>query len=163
MYLHKDDAHIKGFSLVELLVGASIFSIFTIAIVAVFQSFLAHSFDSVEKVQASFLVEEGVEAVKSIRDRGWGDDILALSTDTDHYLVYESNMWSATTVPQDLIDGTFERLVVLEEVYRDGNDDIDASGTDDPNTRKVIITVAWFAGSATTTQTLETYITNLND
>jgi len=163
MHLHRDDAHIKGFSLVELLVGASIFSIFTIAIVVVFQSFLTHSFDSVEKVQASFLAEEGIEAMKSIRDRDWDDEILALSTNTNYYLAYENNMWSATTVPRDLIDGTFERLVVLEEVYRDGNDDIDVSGTDDPNTRKVIITVAWFAGSATTTQTLETYITNLND
>jgi len=152
-----------GFSIIELLVGASILSVVMVSLVVVFQAFLVQSFESLERTQAAFLAEEGIEAVKILRDKGWDENIGTLSDGSDYYLVFENNLWVATTVPQDLIDGMFERTFVIESVDRDGNDDITTSGTDDPNTKHIQIEVAWFAGSATTTKSLETYVTNFHE
>jgi len=50
---------------------------------------------------------------------------------------------------------------VVEDVGRDGNDDIVASGgTPDPNTKKVTATVSWTESTQSKQVVLTTYITN---
>lgn len=153
----------QGLSLVELLVGASILSIFIVSLVVVFQNFLVQSFNSVERVQASYLLEEGVEAVKALRDENWDENIDGLTFGNTYYLEYVSNLWTPTATQPELIDGVFDRSFILEAVERDGSDVIADSGTVDPNTVKVSVFVSWSQGTATTTRTLETYITNFHE
>ena len=150
-------------SLVEVLFGASILSIFIVALVVVFQSFLVHSFSSMEKVQATLLAEEGLEAMKFVRDRGWEEHIGNLVSGDTYYVSFENNLWHATTVEQDMVDGRFYRTIVIEDVLRDSNDDISDSGTNDPNTKKVSSYVSWLSGEATSTVDISTYITNLHE
>ncbi|MCI5108291.1 MAG: prepilin-type N-terminal cleavage/methylation domain-containing protein [Candidatus Pacebacteria bacterium] len=141
----------RGISLIELLIGASILTIVMVALVVVFQSFLVNSFTSVEKVQGALLAEEGIEAVKSIRDNDWGN-----LSDGTHYLTFSSD-WSFTETPETI--GIFSRTVLIEGAYRDVADDLASSGTSDPDTKKITVTVNWSAG----TETIETYITNIHE
>ncbi len=153
----------QGLSLVELLVGASILSIFIVSLVVVFQNLLVRSFNSVERVQASYLLEEGIEAVKALRDENWDENIDGLTFGDTYYLDYVSGLWIPVSSQPEFIDGVFDRSFILEAVERDGNDVITDSGTVDPNTVKVSVFVSWAQGTATTTRTLETYITNFHE
>lgn len=141
----------RGISLIELLVGASILTIVMVSLVVVFQSFLVSSFSSTEKVQASLLAEGGIEAVKYIRDADWAN-----ISDGTHYLTY-SGGWSFTNTQEAV--GIFDRSVLVEAVSRDSSDRIASSGTNDPGTKKITITVGWESGS----ESIETYITNIHE
>jgi prepilin-type N-terminal cleavage/methylation domain-containing protein len=150
----------KGFSLIEVVVSASVLSVFIVSIVVVFQTLLVYSSTTIKHTQASFLAEEGLEAVKSMRDQDWDTHIASLSSGTTYYLQYGS-VWTSTQTPQ-YVD-SFLRSFTIENVSRDGGGSIvDSGGTNDPNTKKVTATVEWFYKNATSTRTLSTYITNLH-
>lgn len=153
----------KGISLVELLVGAAILTMFIVALVVVFQNFLVQSFNSVEKVQASYLAEEGIEVFKALRDDGWEENIADLEEGTVYYLNFSDGAWQLVSSQPALIEGSFDRALIIEEVYRDGSDDISDSGTVDPNTKKVSVSVSWLQGNATTTNVVSTYVTNFHE
>lgn len=150
----------RGFGLVEVLVGAAIISGVLISLLGVAGNFVRVSHATVKATQAAYLLEEGMEAVRLIRDEGWTENIVPLTVGTLYYLEWSGTSWVATTSPVS-IDDMFERSFVLENVYRDGNDDIAGSGTIDSNTRALTVTVSWRGtGQATTSKSLSTYITN---
>src|SRR3989344_5170826 len=49
----------------------------------------------------------------------------------------------------------------LDDVYRHGGEDITESGTLDPDTKKVTVSVSWRAQSGTSTRSLSIYMTNM--
>lgn len=152
----------RGVSLVEVVVGSAIILLAIGAITATFTLFLRSEFDNVNQVQAALLAEEGIEAIRSIRDAGYTTGILPLSTSTPYYLVWNSasSTW-ATSTSMSLVDGQFLRKVTFANVYRNATDDIAATGTYDSGTRLVTVRVSWAAPGGTTTRTLSTYIANL--
>lgn len=118
---------------------------------------------STERLQAVFLLSEGIEGVKTIRDRGWAENMAPLVPGTTYYLQFDTqkNEWATTTAVQ-IIDGVFTRSFVLGEVGRDANDDIVSSGgTVDPNTRRVDMTVSWSNRGRAYAESISTYITDL--
>ena len=68
-------------------------------------------------------------------------------------------MWLATT-SQIIIDGVYERYFTVEEVYRDANDDIVPSGTQDPDTLAILVRVSWQERGRTHTVEIASYLTN---
>jgi len=150
---------IHGFGLVEILVGTAIIITLIVSLIGVtrFVSRLAER--SLAETKASFLLEEGIEAMRAVRDNGWIQNLAPLSTGTDYYLDYTGSGWQLTT-NELFIDG-FERTIRFDTVFRDVNDDIAGSGTLDPNTRLVTVSVSWFERTATTTRSLGMYITNI--
>src|SRR3989344_5524637 len=59
---------------------------------------------------------------------------------------------------------SLERKITVENVFRDSNDNIDLSGgTQDPDTKKVSISVSWRDRNATTTINLSTYLSDIFD
>lgn len=155
----------RGFGLVEIIVAVSLIVTGLVALMGT--SALSHQVagDATRELQAAFLLEEGVEAVKSLRDKSWQTYISPLVAGTGYYLSYVSigsyNKWVLTT-PSSVIDGVFTRKVQIGNVYRDANDDIAASGTLDVNTKQVTVTVSWQGrGGVTKTKTVSTYMTNL--
>ena len=111
-------------------------------------------------MQGDYLLEEGIEVVKLLRDAGYVNNIAKLSTTTPTYLAWNGTNW-ATSTSNVFIDGRFERKIAIGEVMRDANQDISETGTLDPSTRLVTVSVAWNAKGATTTKTIQTYITNI--
>jgi hypothetical protein len=151
----------SGITLVEVIISASILLIFITSVTSVYVTFIKTSSQGTGEIKSYYLAEEGVEAVKTIRDGSWSTGIMDVATSTPYYLYWSGTLWQATSTEQ-VIDG-FYRTFTLSDAFRDGNDDLAASGTFDSDTRKLLVDVEWFQDAATTTQSLETYITNIFD
>ncbi len=150
----------RGFGLVEMIIGASVLSVSLLGISSFFQKTLEVSSITQSAVQGDYLLEEGVEAVKLLRDTGYANNIAKLSTTTPTYLTWNGSNW-ATSSTNVFIDGKFERKITTAEVLRNASEDISDTGTLDPQTRLVAVSVAWNIKGATTTRTIQTYIANI--
>ncbi len=91
---------VKGFMMVEVIIASSIMLIVTIATMTVVQKGISISHQSLHATQASFLLEEGGEAVRTIRDSDWSN-ISSLSTSTVYYPVFShSTTWTARSAAE---------------------------------------------------------------
>lgn len=152
----------KGFGLVEAMVGVVIISLFFGALTSVGHLSNRLARENTYTTQAAFLLEEGMEAVRLMRDRSWAGEIASLTPEQNYYFVFTGGSWHSSS-NNIFIDNFFERKFTLANVYRDGSDDIAPSGTLDPNTKKIVVTVSWWDKTATTSRTLSAYIANLFD
>ena len=112
-----------------------------------------------DRVRAGFLLEEGFEAVKTIRDAGWAT-IQSLTLDQPYYLVFSGGAWQATTSLQT-IDAVFERSFTVRPVLRDASYNIASAGANDADARKIEFTISWNERARPITMTGVTYLTNL--
>lgn len=153
--------YIAGIALVEVLVASSLISITTLAVIFSAQKGLTLSSRALHEVQAAYLLEEGAEAVKTIRDTNW-TTISNLSLATNYYLSFDTitNTWSLSTTP-NTIDSVFTRTIVLDSVYRDSNDDIASSGTLDTRTKKVTVNISWASSGGAQSKNISLYIADI--
>lgn len=156
----KNKNHNSGFGLLEIIVGISVISISLFGLSSVSEISLRTMNEALNNTKASFLLDEGVEAVKSLRDSSWSLNIAPLTVSNFYYLSLYNSKWQATS-SDNYIDGVFERKIVFESVNRNINDDIALSGTADPDTRKITVYVSWKTRTGTTTKQITGYITNL--
>lgn len=143
----------------EIVVSAAIITTVLIGLVAAFHGALKISAETGKKTQANFLAEEGMEAVRIMRDMDW-NNIGNLSTTTQYRLAFVNSIW-ATSTAVALIDGVFDRTFAAGDVYRDGAGKIASSGAYDSETKKVTVLVAWRKGNATTTVSIATYFARI--
>lgn len=152
----------SGGLMLEVLIVASIVTVAFIASLAVAQKSIQVSRQSIHASQAAFLLEEGAEAVRVLRDNAW-TNITALSTSTTYYPTFTANTWTLSTTPNTI--DIFNRTVELDPVYRDSSsDDIlppGGSGTLDTGTMLVNVNVSWSEGTQNKTKTLSFYINNI--
>ncbi len=152
----------KGFTLLEILVGVSIITSSFMGILTVFDRLTKASRQMVELNQANFLLEEGLEVARIWRDNSW-TNLSNWPDGTEYYLTWMGSGWATSTV-NTFLDNKFERKVEVSAVSRDGSDDIippgGGGGTDDPGTKLVTMSVAWWNGVATTTKSASTYLTD---
>ncbi len=150
----------SGFSLVELLISISIAAIILVGMAQA----VVIAVDTTERgrraTEAANLAEEGIEALRAMRDDSWSSNIQPLANGASYYPVISGDSWTITASDPGLIAGRYTRKVELSEVYRDADDDISASGSLDPKSRGVTVTVEWLEGDDTASLILETYITN---
>ena len=149
-----------GFGLVEIVVSIAIISFSIFSLFFIFELTLRAERKTTNNIKASFLLEEGVEIVKIMRDTSWGANIGALSSGVDYYLVFDGSNWKSSLTP-NLIDSLFERKFTVSSVTRDANDDISSVGVDDPSTKEVTFYVSWQERGATTTSSLSSYVMNI--
>lgn len=149
----------RGFGILEIVVGSAILLAVAMGAAAVFGNLARASEANLRAVKAAFLLEEGAEAVRQLRDVGW-ISFSSLPSDRDHFFSWSGSGWGVTE-NNVLIDGVFERKFRLAEVYRSANYDIAASGAVDPNTRLATVALSWKSGSATTSRELIFYLANL--
>ena len=154
----KNEEKKNGISLVEVIVGAAITTLILSGLIAAYQLYFKTALANLRQVEAAFLAEEGAETLRFLRDGSW-NNLSSLTAGATYYLTFYNGNWQATT-SNIFVDGIFERKFVLTNVYRDGNDDIAPTGTLDLNTKKAVITLAWNNGLATTSKSLEFYLTN---
>jgi len=152
----------RGIGLAEVLIAIFIFSSVLTAVIYASNQYISGSSDNLRSAQGAFLAEEGIEAIKTIRDNNW-TNISSLSTTTTYYLQFNAttSLWGATTTVST-VNGLFTRKFNLFDVKRDSNGRVVLSGgTIDPKSKKITVSVTWIAKSGTTTKSLSTYITNL--
>ena len=76
-----------GFMMVEVIVAISIIVVSVLAAMSVTQKSIFVSRQALHVKEASFLLEEGAESVRIIRDNSW-NNISALNVGTDYYLIF---------------------------------------------------------------------------
>lgn len=150
----------RGISVIEILVvisilGVSIFSLYELVVLT-----RTTASDQIRRLQALAYTQEGIEAVRNMRDRSWSDNIAPLNTGSTYYLTLSGSAWTLTTTNPGPLDGLFTRTITLAAVNRDSNGNISTTGTDDPDTRRVTATVTWTERGRARTVQLQTYLTN---
>jgi Tfp pilus assembly protein PilV len=149
----------SGFMAVEILVAISIVTVSILAAMTVTQKSIYVSRESLHITQASFLLEEGAEAVRILRDNAW-TNISSLSVGTNYYPSFSGGAWILPTTLSTV--GIFTRKVTIASVNRDNTTkDITSVGTDDPGTKLITVTVSWAESGTTITKTLQFYILNI--
>lgn len=154
----------RGSTLIELLVVIGICGMILLAVTQVMQVSLKLTRQSSRRLQAIYLMREGVEGVRYLRDSGWSNMIAPLSPANTYFLVFVTSTaptYALTTTEPPLTGGLFRRDITVADALRDTQDTIAASGTNDPNTRQVTIRVSWPDGSATSTESLTFYLMNV--
>lgn len=153
----------RGMTMAEVLVAASVITVFVAALVGVYNLQLKEIFGGSKEIKASLLAEEGIEAVKFLRNDSWSSNIATLSTGSDYFLSWQVDGWDIVTT-NNYVDGLYERKIVFYEVMRDMNSNIvESGGSVDSDTMKVEVSVSWNEGTATSTRVLTTYVANLFD
>jgi len=152
----------RGFALVEALVASAILAAVIAAAAGAYLLLLQHSSGNAARIQAEYLAEEGLEAVRLLRDSSWTSNIASQPIGTAFYLAWSGTSWQPTAA-NTYIDGTFERNITLASVNRDASsyDIVASGGSNDANTRLVTVTVSWRDGSATSSRSLSTYLVNM--
>lgn len=150
----------KGISLIEVIIACTIISLCTVSTAVVYGNLVSLSTQNTAKVQAAFLLDEGVEAIKSMRDDTWAN-IASTTPGATNYFLWTTDRWKATTTFSS-IDNTFIRTFTVSSVYRDVNFNISTStGTNDVGTKKVDIDVSWWDTKGTSTRSTSMYVFNL--
>lgn len=153
----------KGAMLIEVVIGTAVFLFVMLASAGAFTLTLAISLANTANIQSAYLMEEGLEAARIIRDSGWTVNIGNLNPNTAYYFTYNAGSWAISN-QNTYIDGVFERKVFFEDVRRDSSQNIvQSGGTLDNNTKKVVVRVSWIERNATTTKSVSTYITNIHN
>ena len=161
------DSHSSsGVGLVELIIATAIISI---AIFGLWQAsvLILTSLNLSEAPQeALFLAQEGMEAVRSMRDECWAANIAPLTNNLNYYFSTSSTTtveWVLTTTNPGSLNGKYTRYAVFSELRRDANDNIVSSGgTIDAASRKVTVFMTWDERGTPSSYSIVTYITNLH-
>lgn len=150
----------KGFSLIEVVIATSVLGVLAVILMSSTNKGIILSNQALDQVQSNFLLEEGAEAVKSLRDINW-TNISGVTDNTNYYLSFNNgtNLWSISTTPSKI--DNFTRVVVFYPVYRDANDDIAESGTLDSGIKKVTITNSWPSNGNTISKSISFYVSNI--
>jgi prepilin-type N-terminal cleavage/methylation domain-containing protein len=160
-FLKQKTKNKKGMSLIEVIIASAIISISMISITQVYGNFLTLSLANTSKVQSVFLLDEGVEAMKTIRNYSWAS-IGSLATNTNYYLVWQNSRWQATTTPV-IIDNQFVRQFTVQNVYRDPTtlNIVYTGGVLNNDSKMINMNVSWNYKGATSTKQTSFYIFNL--
>lgn len=153
----------KGITIVEVLFGVAIMASFISFLSLAFLLYIQIATAGPKHTAGVFLADEGVEAVKSIRNKGWASEIETLNKDVSYHLYLSDSGWQATTTEQ-LIDGTFTRVFVLKGVDRDVDGKIvEVGGTLDTDSLKVDVLVTWDGVIGRSEIEMSSYLMNLFD
>lgn len=114
-----------------------------------------------ENLIAINLANEAMEAIKAFKEESWSN-LSGLVLGTAYHPEQNGLPLKWSIVADQETINNFARQIVLEEVYRDSNDDIVASGgMIDQETRKIIVTVSWSSRGESFQTTLTSYLSNL--
>jgi len=151
----------SGFGVIEIIIASAIISIVVFSLIQIGQLSLKLSRLASDRVAAGFLLQEAEEGMKFLRDESWNANIANIATGGSYFLTFNGTHYALTGIEPPLINGKFKREITLSEVRRNAQQDIAESGTIDPSTKKVVLEISWLNESATTTDSMEFYITDL--
>jgi len=152
----------KGIGIIEVLISISIITIVFFSFLTLSQYSLKLQSQNKSKLEAANIAIETIEAARSFRNENW-DNFFALSIGTLYYPVISNNKWTLELDNPGLINGKYNRWIIVESVLRDANDNINNSGIEDNQTRKITALVQWQDREQTKEISLNTYLTNWNN
>lgn len=162
--VHMNYSKPSAFTLIEIVVVLFLVVVIVPAVNSVISQSVRAMAHTQREVEALYLAQEGMEAVRAYRDgdilnsgNGW-QQFAALSP--SNYLNEISNTIDFSISPV-LIDGEYTREVIISNVCRDGSGEIITcpSGTDNGKTKRVEVIVSWEDVSGEQQVSLATYLT----
>jgi prepilin-type N-terminal cleavage/methylation domain-containing protein len=132
----------NGFGIVELLIVIGIIGI-ALAGMASFGNYALQINSRIKhQVAAVYLAEEAIEAANIIKEENWSL-LAALNPGNPYHPVINSGRWVLAAGIETI--NNYNRKVILENVFRDTEDNIVTSGgVIDPGSRKITSTVYWY-------------------
>lgn len=158
----KKDKNQKGIGMVEVIVGLAVIAVTFWAFFELARYNLKIQEQSRLKIEALSLATEAIEATRSVRDEDW-TNIDSLVFGTRYYPIISGggvNKWTLNSTDPGPVNGVYDRWIIAERVFRDGNDDIAAAGTEDTETRKITVVVEWSDHGTIRDITLTSYLTS---
>ncbi len=145
-----------GFIFLEILIAIALIGIVFIILLGIGFSSLNISSAIQKENKADSLVKEEFEAVRGFRDgTTWADfKNVNFGSSNTYYFTFTRGQWARNSGTETVEN--FTRNVFFDQVYRDINGNIAASGTLDNNTIKVTVTSEW----DNKTSEAATYLTN---
>lgn len=157
--------HERGVSAVEIVIGASILALLTVAAALTLALFVRSATDAKEKTIALYLAESGMEYIRQIRSEDWS--IISGLTPGDTYYFAVSTTTLAVSATPEVFDNYYSRSFYLTDLYRDANDDITSSTTPgatiDTGAYYVTVVVDYALSTGTSTVELSAILTNLHN
>ena len=150
----------RGQSLLEVIVAMAIFGMIAAAMI----SFAIGGFLSLkqggDQIEAEALAQQGIEAVRAIRDSAWNK-----LTYTTSSVAIVSSTWAFTGENTTSTIGQYTRVISFENVCRDGSGNIAAcpGASTDLQVKKATVTVTWSPRPGVTNSVQKiTYLSNWN-
>lgn len=154
----------KGSLLIEVLIATAIIATSILASLGVLGTMARLQYRNTARIQASFLADEGIEAVKTLRNASWNTNIKNLTLSSKYYLYWNNHAWNINA-STTLIDGQFLRYFQLYNVYRDASFNIVASTTGgatiDTDMRLMSMNIEWIDEAGTSSKSIDTYLYNI--
>jgi type II secretory pathway pseudopilin PulG len=148
-----------GMSIIEVVLAASFFVIFSSAAVLVIVQGLSSNRLGKEETIASQYAAEGLEAARSIRNQNFGNLVNTSGTG----IIQSGGVWIFSGSNNQFgTNNKYTRAITISDVSRDTNGNIvQTGGTVDVNTKKIGSTVTWYYNpTRNNTVALTTYLTN---
>ncbi|HBU07349.1 MAG TPA: hypothetical protein DEB09_04680 [Candidatus Magasanikbacteria bacterium] len=147
----------KGQSLLEVIVALAIFALISATMVSLSTGGFVSMDVGGEQTEAQALVGEGMEAIRTIRDRAWNELIFTTSSITT-----SSGQWIFSGENTTAQLGDYTRTIVIEPVCRDVSNNIDTCPGfyTDIQTKKITSQIDWPVRNTTNTVKQVTYLTN---
>jgi Tfp pilus assembly protein PilV len=152
-------SHTKGFSIVEIVVGAAIVVTIVSGVAAAWQAYLKMSNTAARNAQSALLTQEAGEALRTMRDISWNTNIYPMwnTAGTPYQLYWTGTQYQATT-SDIVLQNQFIRTIVFATVNRDAitANISTTSGVIDNKTAQVAITI--YPSSATTSPIMQSFM-----
>ncbi|KKR78339.1 MAG: hypothetical protein UU23_C0001G0103 [Candidatus Curtissbacteria bacterium GW2011_GWA1_40_9] len=146
----------RGQSLIEILVAIGLTAVLLPGLLTGFVASREGKAQEGQRLQATALLRETEEAIRSVRDASWSN--ISTKNGTYHPEI-SANAWTLVSEPQ--YTGQFTRSVAISDVQRDPSGNIVTSGgTVDTSSKRAVSTVSWttpMASSISSTNYLERY------
>lgn len=149
-----------GFGVTEIVIVAAIISLTFVSILESLALTIRPINASARQAEAVYLAEEAIEAVRVLRNDSWTSNIASVTDGAAYYPIVTSGNWTLSTSDPGPVNNLYARRVIFAPVYRDASDNISTTGTLDPKTKQVTITIDWSEHNQAKSVVLETYLTN---
>jgi prepilin-type N-terminal cleavage/methylation domain-containing protein len=150
----KTSYHNKGFSILEVVLAAALFCIFSTAAISFSFQALQAERQALQAEIALGCATEGIEAVRAIRDNSFDD----LSDTNGSGLRFFDGHWQFDGDHDDY--GAYKRVISIKTAKRDGDGNIITDGgTEDADMKRAVSSVSFLAPSGQTISVdLDTYL-----
>ncbi len=128
----------KGQSLIELLIAFGLAAVLLPAFMAGIMTTREGRAQQPQRATANAYLREAQEAVRSVRKKGWS----TFAVNGTFHPVVASGAWTLVSGNETTGDG-FVRSIVVADAKRDASGNLAGSGTVDPSTKKINISVSW--------------------
>lgn len=147
----------KGQSLLEIIVAVSVVILIAASTVSVVLGSFSSTRLAQEETDASLIAFEGMEAVQSIRNRGWINIV-----DGQYGLDASTGQWEFSGTSDVDPAGKYTRVITISDVKRDLSGDIvSGNGIVDTETKQITTDVTWdFTPTRQNKVEYVTYLTN---